>query len=264
MQRRTVLTLSAVLAVLAIVLLQAWRLRVANELGLAGAGAGLLVAARDLPAGHQLSESDLLAVDYPKRFVPPRAIAPDLQSALVGARLAHALRAGEPMLHTDRAEERAGRKLSDRIPSTLRGLAIDVNESSTFGGLLQPGDRVDLVVTWVTPEHVTETRTLLQSVVVAAVGGAMGDEGRGRGARVRTVTVVVTAQEAEMLIFAQDQGRLSLTLHRDQDHSTADDLTRTRWLEEEAVEQLQEERRTRPQDCVTFLRADQATQTICG
>ncbi len=269
MQRRSILFLSGVLALLAVVLMQAWKAHIAKELGFYGDGTSIVVAAHDLPVGSVLKESDLVLVKYPERYMPPRAVRADSASVVVGQVLGTTVKAGVPILHSDWVDDLDIDKLSQRIPASLRGLALRVDNVSTFGGLLKPGDRVDMVVTWSLPDAVVETRTLLQNVAVAAVGGTMADGVKRPGAsprmaRAGTVTVVVTAKEAEMLIFAEKQGEITLTLHRDKDVSVDKGLTRTTWFDEKAVEDLQEARETRPKDCVTILGANRETQTICG
>jgi len=267
MSRRVILILSGVLAVLAVVMLQVWKANIARDLGVAGEGAAILVASRDLPAGTVLAEGDFLVAEYPRAYLPPRAVPASIRHDAVGQTLGLTIKAGQPLLSSDWTEATSIHKLSQRIPASLRGLALRVDNVSTFGGLLEPGDRVDIVVTWNTPDAVVETRTLLQNVAVAAVGAEMADRSRdaGRhGNRPGTVTVVVNAKEAEMLIFAEKQGELTLTLHRDKDLSIDGDLTRTTWFDDDAVKSIQDARQTRKQDCVIIQKANQEDDVICG
>ena len=268
MERKFVLLLSGFMALLAVVLLQAWKASIAKELGFYGDAVGIVVAARDLPVGHTIAAADLMSAEYPERYLPPRYVRATLSDALVGETLAVTIRAGQPVLSSDQVGGRAT-KLSQRIPETLRALALKVDRVSTFGGLLEPGDRVDIVVTWTNPQGRIETRTLLQRVAVAAVGGSMGSSGapgqpRSAGQRAQTVSVVVTPREAEMLIFAEKQGELTLTLRREKDMSTADDLAEVEWFQADQVEEVQKVRETRKENCVQIFKAGQKTETICG
>ena len=266
MERRFVLLLSGCLALLSVVLLQAWKASIAKDLGFYGDSETILVAVRDLPAGHTLTAGDMAAAEYPQRYLPPRYIRASLVDAVAGETLAVSVRAGQPVLDSDRVGSTAT-KLSQRIPETLRALALKVDRISTFGGLLEPGDRVDIVVTWSNPQGRVETRTLLQRVAVASVGGSMGSAHGGdarRPQRVQTVSVVVTPREAEMLIFAEKQGEITLTLRRERDMSTADDLAEVEWFQSDQVEDVQKVRATREENCVTILKAGQKTETICG
>ena len=47
---------------------------------------------------------------------------------------------------------------------------------------------------------------------------------RGGNNRTNTVTVLVTPEEAELLVFAQDRGRLSLTMRNEEDVNTEMEL----------------------------------------
>lgn len=267
MSRRVILILSGVLAVLAVAMLQVWKANIARDLGVSGEAASILVAARDLPVGTVLADGDFLVGEYPRAYLPPRAVPAALRQDAVGQTLGLTVRSGQPILSSDWTSAAGIHKLSQRIPASLRGLALRVDNVSTFGGLLEPGDRVDIVVTWSTPDAVVETRTLLQNVAVAAVGADMADRTREpsrAGTRPGTVTVVVNAKEAEMLIFAEKQGELTLTLHRDKDLSVDDDLTRTTWFDDDAVKSLQDDRQSRKQDCVIIQKANQEDDVICG
>ena len=267
MERRFVLLLSGALALLAVVLLQAWKASIARDLGFYGDSESIVIAARDLPAGHTLGAGDLTVATYPQRYLPPRYVRASLLDALADETLAVTIRQGQPVLESDRTGSDVS-KLSQRIPETLRALALKVDRISTFGGLLTPGDRVDIVVTWKNPEGRLETRTLLQRVAVASVGGDLGTAkaptDRGRSQRVQTVSVVVTPREAEMLIFAEKQGELTLTLRRERDLSTADDLAGVEWFKPQQVEAVQKVRESREENCVTILKAGRKTETICG
>ncbi len=112
----------------------------------------------------------------------------------------------------------------------MRALALPVDKVASFGGLLKPKDHVDILGTFQKPgEGDVETVTLLQNVAVLAVGGRLGSgrevsKGNRREARVSTVTALVTPEEAELLVFAQDRGSLSLTMRNEEDVNTEMEL----------------------------------------
>jgi pilus assembly protein CpaB len=101
--------------------------------------------------------------------------------------------------------------------------------------MVQPNDRVDVLGTFSFPmtnapgELESVTLTVLQDVTVLAVGQTMADRRADRrsasSGTYGTVTVEVTAREAELLIFAQQaRGRLSLSLRNPKDVSFEKDL----------------------------------------
>lgn len=116
-----------------------------------------------------------------------------------------------------------------------RAVTIKVDREAGVGGLLLPGDRVDIIVT-IRPDSnelradwVTET--ILQSLRVLAVGeDVLGQEpvveeeedGKGRARAPRRsvlVTVEVLPDEAEKLALAASRGDLHLTLRAKHDEA---------------------------------------------
>jgi len=84
-----------------------------------------------------------------------------------------------------------------------------------FDGLLRPGDRVDVLLTQGGKDSVGSTITLLQNLVVLAVGGSTirgEDAESSKFARGSSVTVSVTVQQAQVLTQARERGRLTLSL----------------------------------------------------
>jgi len=116
----------------------------------------------------------------------------------------------------------------------MRALALPVDKVNSFGGLLRPSDHVDILGTFQKPSSGdVETVTLLQNVTVLAVGGQLGNSSSsssssrkgGRRTRANTVTVAVTPEEAELLVFAQDRGTLGLTMRGKDDVNDEPSLT---------------------------------------
>jgi pilus assembly protein CpaB len=103
----------------------------------APAGTPVLVAARDLPAGHVLGRADLIERSWP-RALPAGAAIPRLSGAL-GDRLASPLRRGEPLTTT--------RLTTGRLTTGLPGdsVAVSVPLAGSTGGLVHAGDTVDLI-----------------------------------------------------------------------------------------------------------------------
>jgi pilus assembly protein CpaB len=133
--------------------------------------------------------------------------------------------------------------------------------TSTFGGLLRPGDRVDAFLT--TVEREAERRVtlpLLQNLLVLAVGGDVGmayeapvvdekEERRPSSLKLSTVTVAVTPRQAEVLTFAQDQGLVTLALRHPDDVTIVEALpeaTRPDLMSAERREEMQRRKLPRP------------------
>jgi pilus assembly protein CpaB len=130
------------------------------------------------------------------------------------------------------------RSLSYIIPEGKRGFAINASEIQDVGGLLLPGDYVDVVVlydvdfTALDGSQATKAsflaHTLLQNVEVLAVSQAVADivpgaEPSESGQRVRnsdgrpdpgasTVTLALTPEDAQLMYLAEANGRIRLSM----------------------------------------------------
>ncbi len=232
MNRRVVLIFSGVLALLAVILMQLYRTNLAKELGVHGERVKVLAAKADIPEFTVMERSMLKVKEYPKSFLPPRYVSVSLADDIVGETTLFRIRKDAPILTTDLASTQSEASLSRIITPGMRALALPVDRVNTFGGLLAPKDHVDILGTFQKPgEGDVETVTLLQNVAILAVGGRLGSgrdagkkSGKGANARSETVTALVTPEEAELLVFAQDRGTLSLTMRNEEDVNTEMEL----------------------------------------
>ncbi len=146
--------------------------------------------------------------------------------------------------------------LTSIIPPGERAVSIAVDTTSSVTNLIQPDDRVDVIGTFRFPEMKgdksidTLTLTILQNVKILATGnrwGAIADTqpGGGRGSY-STVTLSLSPKEAEMVIFAAQKGRLSLTLRNHEESRFEKDLQNVnfKYLEEH-IGEYNEEREQR-------------------
>jgi pilus assembly protein CpaB len=132
----------------------------------------------------------------------------------------------------------AARSLSYIIPEGKRGFAINASEIQDVGGLLLPGDYVDVVVlydvdfTGLDGSQQTKSsflaHTLLQNVEVLAVSQTVADivpdtEPNETGQRVRnseaapnpgagTITLALTPEDAQLMYLAEANGRIRLAM----------------------------------------------------
>lgn len=233
MNRKIVLLFSGILALLAVVLMQLYKNNLARELGVHGKRVQILAAKIDIAAYAQIERGQLTVLEYPQNYLPPRYMPKSLIDDVVGQTTMFTVKKGQPLLTTDLASTQSEARLSQVITPEMRALALPVDKVSSFGGLLRPKDHVDILGTFQKPgEGDVETVTLLQNVAVLAVGGKLGsgrdagDDGKRRGSDTRksTVTALVTPEEAELLVFAQDRGKLSLTMRNETDVNTEMEL----------------------------------------
>jgi len=183
----------------------------------------VVVAAEALEPGRRVEAADLARREIPGRFVTSSVVRPDQIRLVVGQRLEAAVQPGEPLLwsHFSLGEGRGG--LAEAVQASGRAVTLAVGEAASVGGWVRPNDHVDVLSTFRDPvTHELTTVTLLQNVLVLAVGGSEPDGGAAGHA-----TVLVLPEEAELLVLAQELGSLSLALRHPDDLQVRDDKGRT-------------------------------------
>ena len=122
---------------------------------------------------------------------------------------------------SDLAELRGpARTLSMLVQKGMRAVSVSAKTSS-FDGLLRPGDRVDVLFT--PGQNGVEsgpTGLLLQNLLVLSVGSDVGraDEApKDRLSRGNSVTLSTTVEQAQLVTQAKERGRLTLTLRNSSD-----------------------------------------------
>lgn len=187
----------------------------------------VVIAKRDIPAGTTIKEEMLKEVSLSRNMLQPRA-AQSVERVVDKVNLAPIAR-GEQILLNKLAISGEGISLSSKIPSGKRAITIPVDNISSVGGMIKPGDHVDVIgnvpMPAMSPEgrQVTQITTmpLFQNVLVLAVGQEFtslpaGDASRqGAGAARASfpvITLALTPQEANLVAFAQEQGKIRLVL----------------------------------------------------
>jgi len=188
----------------------------------AGAGthvetAKILVAMTDIGINQKLDAQNIKLEEWPKDRVPEGAIS-DLKE-LDGKYPKSRMYAGEPILNAKLTGANQNTAVNT-IPKGYRAVPVKVSAETT-GRLIQPGDRVDVLVMLRKSSEVPETgtRTILRDVNVFSVDGATErsvDE-TGNARNVNTVLLLLRPKQAEAVTLASELGRLFLTLRRPDD-----------------------------------------------
>jgi len=139
-------------------------------------------------------------------------------------KLKHSIRSGAILRYSDlQSEKIKGRDgLAGVLKLGQRAISISVDSTSSVTTLVKPGDYVDIVGTFRFPEMKGDrsmdviTMTILQNVYILATGKELAITQRYSANRKRkgysTVTLSLTPKEVEMIIFATQKGRLTLSL----------------------------------------------------
>lgn len=216
----------------------------------------VVVATRDI-SGNTVIEAGMFEVkQVPSAFVQPRAVTQPEE--VVGRVATVPIASGTQVLATMLGDESEG-ALAYEVPSGMRAVAIGAADVLGVGGLVRPGNRVDILGTFeygrptgvsqagtVTyADERTETRLMMQDVRILAVD----QEHRRRGAAaarpvpaatpsedegvlqpipeerdIRNVTVLVSLRQAQELILAQEIGTLTLALRSNLDAGRVENL----------------------------------------
>lgn len=136
---------------------------------------------------------------------------------------------GDSISDANTAALSKGVRLSELVPPGLRAVAIRVTDETSVANLVQPSDRVDVLLVS-NAMHSAQTGaqffppveavTLLQNVPVLAVGDMTVAGGSGKPAN-RNVTLAVTPEQAAALAMLNTIGTGYLTLRSRSDDSEA-------------------------------------------
>jgi len=241
------LLFAAVAAVLAFVALSRSGGNNKNEASAADT-TSVVVAARDIAARTDLKSDMLKTIDVPVDSV--LADSYSSTSAIVGKTTRYPLAENEQVtaLKIGVSSNVENQGLSSVLPAGMRAFSITVSEESGVGGLILPGDLVDVIAIFGGDlVGVDKAVTLLQNIEVLAVAqtaqeaippaaettpdgqaatpvasGTLGErpEDVKPNPSARTVTLAVTQDQAQLLALVQAQGNLALSLRSYGDRAT--------------------------------------------
>lgn len=188
----------------------------------------VVVACVDMPWGTVLEPQHLRLSAFPIDSIPEGAVRKIEDAA--GRTSRDNLLKGQLLIAGRLTEPGVGRGLPPLIPKGMRAVSIQTpNVSSGVTGFVMPGNNVDVVLTMhgqgnEDPSGGGRTITLLQNVTVLAVDQNIEapSENMMDLKQMRTVTLVVTPQQAQELDLGQNKGILRLTLRNPLDAAITD------------------------------------------
>lgn len=203
----------------------------------------VLVAAKDLNIGQELVDSSLHWQSWPKATVFNGAIIQKSNEKpldVLSGRLRRDVAQGEPVLKSSLVGQSKGNFVAASLLPGMRAVAIRVSAESMVGGFLEPGDNVDVILTYkesIRTESDEDPRikklielnldkfaaeTILENVNVLAIDQKAQRPDEGKVKVGKTVTLAVKAREAEKLALAGQLGDLTLSLRGIGDDKKAD------------------------------------------
>jgi pilus assembly protein CpaB len=183
--------------------------------------APLWVAMVDIKPNDSLSAQNLKLEQWPKERIPPGALSTLEQ--INGKKTRAALYQGEPVLEKKLAGKEPG--ITDLMPPKgFRLFTVQADSTNSFGGLLHPDDRVDVVL--YIPKGIGNldagTKTILQDIRVFAVNDVTrpNDNNKDEAIQAKTVTLLVTPTQAEKASLASEIGKIRLVMRAPGDDGT--------------------------------------------
>ncbi len=210
--------------------------------------ASILVAASNIGSGVEIEMKDLKVRTVPAETVSDvNVTVPSGNSAevleevekvkmlIVGRKLSRSIAADAPVFWSD-IKDAPMEKLSDKIGAERRAITLAVDDLSSVGYHIRPGDHVDIIGTFSpeslgagTRESTFVTRTddgraitfsspvsliLMQDVLVMAAGRSFSSSAESADAdsNYSNITLDVSVEEAVLLTHARAQGNLSFVL----------------------------------------------------
>lgn len=188
----------------------------------------VLVAIEDIPEQTIVKPTAVEVQTKPADAIQPYALSGPEQ---VGRKVAVVpIYKGEQILDSKLKAPEEADTLSMKTPPGKRAVTIGIDQISGVGGFIHPGDFIDIlgVFTLPTPDgkQAAVTVTLLQRVLVLATGAQFSElEAKAAGVQeANSVTLALTPQETELVLFARKQGELQLSLRPKADSAVVADL----------------------------------------
>lgn len=186
-----------------------------------------VVAASPLERGVRLTPQMLAVRNIPQSYITSDTVLPAQVDALIDRTLLRPLAAGEQLL-AGAVDKNHGNRLSARLAPGLRAVTIGVDELNALAGMLTPGDKIDVLLSYRRGEQ-DLIAPLLQHVEVLATGRLQrpsqgADDSTADAQAFSSITLQLSPQEARQLALARASGqRLTAVLR------STDDENRQQW-----------------------------------
>jgi len=197
----------------------------------------VIVTARQLPAGTVLDAKDIAQAMRPTDALPKLAIKWEERSLYLGQRLDLPVPDGDYLIaNYFGGIATTAQRLSEKIDAKAnqRALTIPVSAQTSLERSLRPGDRIDLLITYTKTEGAAPgskpgsaavgaakvvTSPLLENVYILSTGqfGLVQT-----GGSYSTITILVSPDEAKLIIWAMRLGEMAIILRNPKDVALSD------------------------------------------
>jgi pilus assembly protein CpaB len=250
MRNRNALLISIASGLLAVVMMWVYLSRKESSLIALSSMKDVIVVTQDIGPDTVLDERVLQQIQVPSRYLQPQA-ASDMRE-VIGRVTAVPIPSGAQVLGPSLLAVRRT-ALAYEVPRGQRAVTIAISDVTGVGGLIQPGNFVDVVGTFEYgkpsgeqngkiqyADERTEVITMMQNMPVLAVNrehlrdrpvprapdASQGDQGGTASQSFSNVTLLVSPSQVQELILAQHVGTLTLTLRSAGDTGETANLSR--------------------------------------
>lgn len=188
------------------------------------------VAAFELQVGALIVPADLRKVPMPKGLVTPEMVKANKAGLeiLTGSVVRSVLPKGVPVALSSTVQPGERGFLAAVLPEGKRAVSVYISEVGGISGLILPGDRVDVILTYTVTggtgdyeRDIHASETVLKNLRVLALDQRLGpmpqkEDSKGKFVPppiARMVTLQVSSDEAEVLTLATQLGELALVLN---------------------------------------------------
>ena len=203
-----------------------------------GQAVGVVVPTKNLPPGTILDESMVAAREVQADFVYDDTIRVDEFDAFKGQALIKPVVRGRPLRRQDVRE--IFKDFAGTVPEGKRAMTIEIDELNSIANMVQPGNRVDLMLVLSSDASPGGTGSatgsagqtvvpFMEKVKVLATGQTVTHEDQGvgvapTGRRVTysNLTLEVTPSQAARLTLAHELGKMRAVLRNEKDANDVD------------------------------------------
>jgi pilus assembly protein CpaB len=185
----------------------------------------VVVAKENISPGTALKAESLVATPVAEGSLPPGSFRDVI--SLNNRVVTMAVIKGQPILENMLAPEGTSKGLTAIVPDGMRAVTLEVNEVSGVAGMLVPGCRIDIVSTLSGEGGQMVARTIARNLQIVAIGRHFAEASKDgakdeapEAAPARSVTVLATPREAELIDLAAHTGTPRLVLRGSRDSRT--------------------------------------------
>ncbi len=180
----------------------------------------IAIAEVDLPAGTKLKTEKMKMVPFLEESLPPGYFS-DLDKP-TGRIVVAPIKRQELILESRLAPKDVKRGgMAAILKPGKRAVSIAGNKVLGLSGLINPGDRVDILLTTSDPKTQKQlNKTVFENVLVLATGTQLSRNAEGKPSPVDNYTLEVTPEQGEKLVLAASQGKIHFALRSVLDRDT--------------------------------------------